>query len=72
MVAYMRDPARLFAYCTAQAGHPDFFIRKAIGWALREYAKVDPAAVRGYVPAQRARLAPLSVREALRNIDSDH
>jgi 3-methyladenine DNA glycosylase AlkD len=62
------DPDRLFRYCTAQAGHPDFFIRKAIGWALREYAKTDPDAVRRYVRAHRDVLAPLSVREALRNI----
>ncbi|GAA4683885.1 DNA alkylation repair protein [Phytohabitans rumicis] len=60
------DAARLFRYCTRQAGHPDFFIRKAIGWALREYAKTDPAAVRSYVEAHR--LAPLSVREALKNL----
>src|SRR3712207_7951539 len=36
------DPERLFAYCTRQAGHRDFFVRKAIGWALREYARTDP------------------------------
>jgi 3-methyladenine DNA glycosylase AlkD len=65
------DPARLFRYCSALAGHRDFFIRKAIGWALREYAKTDPAAVRQFVAVQRARLAPLSVREALKNIDED-
>jgi 3-methyladenine DNA glycosylase AlkD len=62
------DPARLFRYCSALAGHRDFFIRKAIGWALREYAKTDPAAVRQFVAVQRARLAPLSVREALKNV----
>ncbi|WP_213455907.1 DNA alkylation repair protein [Rhizomonospora bruguierae] len=66
------DADRLFAYCTARAGHPDFFIRKAIGWALREYAKTDPAAVRAYVRGQHARLSPLSVREALKNIDIHH
>ncbi|MGN9912457.1 DNA alkylation repair protein [Phytohabitans sp. LJ34] len=60
------DVARLFRYCTRQAGHPDFFVRKAIGWALREYAKTDPAAVRAYVAAHR--LAPLSTREALKNL----
>ena len=32
------DTDRLFDYCTRQAGHPDFFVRKAIGWALRHYA----------------------------------
>jgi 3-methyladenine DNA glycosylase AlkD len=60
------DAARLFRYCTRQAGHPDFFIRKAIGWALREYAKTDPAAVRAYVAGHQ--LAPLSTREALKNL----
>ncbi|MEV0605450.1 DNA alkylation repair protein [Polymorphospora rubra] len=62
------DAGRLFRYCVRQAGHPDFFVRKAIGWALREHARTDPEAVRAFVAAHRARLAPLSVREALRNI----
>ena len=43
------DTERLFGYCTAQAGHRDFFVRKAIGWALRQYARTDPDAVRRYV-----------------------
>lgn len=60
------DAERLFRYCTRQAGHTDFFVRKAIGWALREYAKTDPAAVRAYVASHR--LAPLSAREALKNL----
>lgn len=62
------DTDRLFAYCERQAQHPDFFIRKAIGWCLREYAKTDPDAVRDFVARRRAVLAPLSVREALKNI----
>ncbi|MFB7175801.1 DNA alkylation repair protein [Streptomyces sp. NPDC056254] len=62
------DTARLFAYCRRQAAHPDFFLRKAIGWALREYAKTDPDAVRAFVDAERAVLSPLSVREALKNL----
>jgi 3-methyladenine DNA glycosylase AlkD len=62
------DAARLFRYCAAQAGHADFFVRKAIGWALREYARTDPAAVRGFVAAHQSRLAGLSVREALRSL----
>ncbi|GAB2581315.1 DNA alkylation repair protein [Streptomyces capparidis] len=62
------DADRLFAYCTAQAGHRDFFVRKAVGWALREYAKTDPAAVRDYVAGHRDRLSPLSVREALKHL----
>ncbi|MEV0715154.1 DNA alkylation repair protein [Asanoa sp. NPDC050611] len=60
------DADRLFRYCTRQAGHTDFFIRKAIGWALREYAKTDPDAVRSYVAATS--LSGLSRREALKNL----
>ncbi|WP_371672932.1 DNA alkylation repair protein [Streptomyces sp. NBC_00289] len=62
------DTERLFAYCLLQSGHPDFFIRKAIGWCLREYAKTDPQAVRTFLARERGRFAPLSVREALKNI----
>ncbi len=48
--------------------HEDFFIRKAIGWALRQYAWTDPGEVKNYVAAHRARLSPLSVREATKNL----
>jgi 3-methyladenine DNA glycosylase AlkD len=60
------DAGRLFRYCAARADHPDFFIRKAIGWALREYGKTDPEAVRAFV-AQTS-LSGLSRREALKNL----
>ena len=43
-------------------------VRKAIGWALREYARTAPDAVRGYVRAHGSRLSGLSVREALKNL----
>jgi 3-methyladenine DNA glycosylase AlkD len=62
------DEDRLFDYCNRQAGHPDFFVRKAIGWALRQYAATAPGAVRAFVRSHEHRLAPLSVREALRNL----
>ena len=45
-------------------GSKEFFINKAIGWALREYTRVDPDGVRAFV-AETA-LAPLSAREALK------
>jgi 3-methyladenine DNA glycosylase AlkD len=45
----------------------EFFIRKAIGWALRQYAWTDPKEVKRYVKANKDRLSPLSVREALKN-----
>ena len=44
-----------------------FFIRKAIGWALRQYAWVDPREVKRYVKQNRERLSGLSIREALKN-----
>jgi 3-methyladenine DNA glycosylase AlkD len=62
------DTERLFRYCTDQAANPDFFVRKAIGWVLREYAKTDPEAVRRYVAAHRGQMSPLSVREALKRL----
>ncbi|MGW5851433.1 DNA alkylation repair protein [Streptomyces sp. NPDC055254] len=62
------DADRLFAHCRRRAGHPDFFVRKAIGWSLREYARTDPGAVRAFVAAEGDRLSALSAREALRNL----
>ena len=62
------DTDRLFGYCTQQAAHPDFFIRKAIGWALRHYARTDPEAVRRYVQDHREVLSPLSIREASKHL----
>jgi 3-methyladenine DNA glycosylase AlkD len=47
----------------------DFFIRKAIGWALRQYAWTDPTEIQRYVREHEAQLSGLSKREALKNID---
>lgn len=59
----------LLAECIlANADDPDFFLRKGIGWALREHAKTDPTWVRTFTSAHRARLSPLSLREATRNL----
>jgi len=52
----------------ANTNGQDFFIRKAIGWALRELAKRDPDWVRSFVADRRAALSGLSQREALKNI----
>jgi 3-methyladenine DNA glycosylase AlkD len=62
------DVDRLFGYCLRQATHPDFFIRKAIGWALRQYARTDPVRVRSFLAEHRAALSPLSVREATKHL----
>ncbi len=46
----------------------EFFVRKAIGWALRQYARTDPAWVRAFVDAHGQRLSGLSRREALKHL----
>jgi 3-methyladenine DNA glycosylase AlkD len=56
----------LFGNISKLSDHPDFFIRKGIGWALRQYARTDPKAVKEFVASTR--LAPLSVREALKHL----
>ncbi len=58
----------LYANIEPNLADRDFFIRKAIGWALRQYAWTDPKEVARYVRANEARLSGLSKREALKNI----
>ncbi len=53
-----------------RAGRQDFFIRKAIGWALRDAARQHPEWVRAYVAEHRDRMAGLTVREALKHLDA--
>ena len=48
-------------------GESEFFLRKGIGWALREYSKTDPAWVLAFVKAH-PELSDLSRREALKHI----
>lgn len=60
------DTELLFSNCEKWLGSKEFFIQKAIGWALRQYAKVDSEAVRVFVNTHP--LAPLSRREALKHI----
>ena len=59
------DEAFLFEMCANRATDREFFVRKAIGWALREHSKVDADAVRRFVAAH-PELSPLSKREALK------
>ncbi len=62
------DPEVLAGLILRVAHEEEFFIRKAIGWALREYGKTDPDWVRGFVSAHEGRLSPLSRKEALKNL----
>jgi 3-methyladenine DNA glycosylase AlkD len=52
--------------CEKHKNSDEFFIQKAIGWALREYAKTNPQAVKNFVA--HTNLKPLSKKEALKNI----
>jgi 3-methyladenine DNA glycosylase AlkD len=62
------DLELLYACIEPNLGERDFFIRKAIGWALRAHAWTDPEEVARYVAANWERLAPLSRREALKHL----
>lgn len=56
---------RLFRYILRRASSDEFFVQKAIGWALREYAKTNPDNVKSFVSQHP--LKPLSEREALKH-----
>lgn len=56
----------LFQQCMKFKDSNEFFLQKAIGWALREYAKTNPQSVLNFVNS--ALLKPLSHKEAIRNI----
>lgn len=61
------DVELLTACIDANVDDRDFFLRKGIGWALREFAKTEPGWVRSFVDA-RPGLSPLSRREALKHL----
>jgi len=58
------DEARLLRYARALAPETDFFIRKAIGWALRDYARTQPEVVRAFLSQHAQVLSGLTRREA--------
>ena len=60
------DAALLFDYVRRLAHSKEFFLQKGAGWALRQYARTNPEAVRQFV--ESTRLAPLTRREALKHV----
>ena len=60
------DRALLAEVVEVNAADPEFFVRKAIGWALRDLAKTDPAWVRDFLAGHE--LSPLSRREAAKHL----
>lgn len=63
------DTHRLSNYALRLSSESEFFIRKAIGWALRDYAKWNPAFVIDFVNQHRTALSSLTVREATKNLN---
>ena len=64
------DTVLLYDCIAPSVESTEFYLRKAIGWALREFAKTNPAEVKRYLAAEGDRLAPLSKREALKGVTS--
>lgn len=62
------DHEQLFDLCLKMAHEKEFFIQKAIGWALREYSKTDPSAVKKFLSTNKTLLAPLSYREGAKHL----
>lgn len=60
------DAELLFSICEKHKVSKEFFIQKAIGWALRDYSRFNPNGVTQFVA--KTDLKPLSKREALRNL----
>lgn len=63
------DRELLYDCIRPSLGRPEFFLRKAIGWALRQYAKADGAEVLRYIRQLKEQLSPLSQQEALKGIN---
>lgn len=63
------DVEQLFTHCLQRSADVDPFIRKAIGWALRQHSRTDPGVVRKFVETNRQAFAPVVVREALKHLD---
>jgi 3-methyladenine DNA glycosylase AlkD len=63
------DESRLFKFILENAHDSEFFIRKAIGWALREYSYTNPEAVKSFVLEHQNELSNLSKREALKGLE---
>ena len=66
------DLALLHACIAPSMASDEFFLRKAIGWALRDLAWSDPVTAVRYVKRWEHALSPLTRREALRNVATRH
>lgn len=65
------DWKRFVRYADATLHEKEFFVRKAIGWVLREAGKQDPERVRAYVEPRVDRISGVSIREAVKPLSED-
>jgi 3-methyladenine DNA glycosylase AlkD len=65
------DFERFARYADAMLGEPEFFIRKAIGWVLREVAKKRPALVVAWLEPRVRRASGVTFREAVRHLPGE-
>lgn len=65
------DADLLFEICRQTMHEKEFFVRKAIGWALRQYSRTDPDGVRAFLLEEKANLSGLSFREGAKQLVRD-
>lgn len=63
------DPYLLYAHIELRKGSREFFVQKAAGWALRQYARTNPDSVRNFLDTHPG-LPPLTIREAAKHLGS--
>lgn len=63
------DEEQLYRHCLHCAPEKEFFIRKAIGWALRNYSYTNPKSVRAFLKTNKTVLSPLSIREGAKQLE---
>lgn|SRR5581483_439620 len=66
------DRERFERYATLMLAEKEFFVRKAIGWVLRETAKKDPAYVTSWTQQHLDQLSGVTFREAVRRLPPEH
>lgn len=62
------DEEQLFGYCLRRSHETEFFVRKAIGWSLREYSKTAPETTASFLLQHRTDLSGLSYREGCKHL----
>ena len=62
------DESQLFGHVLMRCEEKEFFIRKAIGWALRDYSWTNPEAIHSFLRQHGSKLSGLSIREASKEL----